>query len=86
MANGTVIFVNGSEVTAYVIELIGGLRIRLAIDDCERLDLYRGQRISVRLPQQDESWLYVAEAVENPPVAWLLLVQRFRDQARGRVA
>ena len=81
MPSGAIIVVNGSEVPAYVVELMGGLRIRFAVDDWELLHVYRGQRVPVRLPGKEDVWLYLAEVVETPPVAWVVLVQRFRDQS-----
>jgi hypothetical protein len=75
---GAVIGLNGAEVGAYVVELDGGLRLRLALDDWERLRLYRGQRIPVRLPGRADRWLTVWEEAELPPVVWVTLVQRIR--------
>lgn len=74
---GTVICVNGRVIEAFVIELLGGLRVRFGIDDWNALDLFRGQRVPIRLAGKDEVGLYLAEAVEVPPVAWAVLVQRF---------
>jgi hypothetical protein len=70
--------VNGAEVWAYVVELQGGLRVRLLIDDWERLGLFRGQRIQIRLPEKADQWLYLAEVTETPPVVWVVMVERVR--------
>jgi hypothetical protein len=79
MGSGAVIGVNGREVPAYVVQLDGGMRVRFALDDLEGLRLYRGQRVPVRLPGRPDDWLFLAEVFETPPVAWVLLVRRFRD-------
>src|SRR5437763_11321011 len=49
--------VNGSEVWAHVVELDGGLRVRLDLSDWERMGLYRGQRVPVRRPGRPDEWL-----------------------------
>ena len=79
MPNSVLIIVNGSEVLAHCVELLGGLRIQFALDDWQRLDLYRGQCVRIRLPEKEEMRLYLAEAVETPPVAWVILFERFRN-------
>jgi hypothetical protein len=40
----------GTVVWAFVVEQDGGLRARFSADDWERLNLFRGQRVAVRLP------------------------------------
>ncbi len=69
---------NGAEVWGYVVELDRGMRIRFSIDDWERLGLFRGQRIPVRLPQKADQWLYLAEVTETPPVVWVTMAERVR--------
>lgn len=60
------------------IGLDGGVRLQLNINDWKRLRLYRGQRVPVRLPGKSDDWLYLVEAVEVPPVAWVTLARRVR--------
>ena len=79
---GTVIGVNGSELAAYVVNLEGGLRIRFASDDWDRLHIYRGQRVPIRLPCNPDVWFFLAEEVELPPVTWVVFVQSFRERVR----
>jgi hypothetical protein len=69
---------NGAEVWAYAVGTDEGLRVRLDIDDWQRLNLTSGQRIAVRLPGQDAQWLFVASAAELPPVVWVVLAKRIR--------
>jgi hypothetical protein len=76
---GSVICVNGRLIEAFVIELLGGLRVRFAIDDWNALDLFRGQRVPVKLTGKDEVCLYLSEALEAPPIAWAVFVARFRQ-------
>ena len=71
--------VNGSELSGYAIDLGDGLRLRLALDDWERLGLFRGKRVPVRLPGRDDCWLYVVEAVAHPPLVWVTLAVRVRS-------
>jgi hypothetical protein len=78
MGSSVLIGLNGADVWAYVVELSGGLRMRLSIDDWERLNLFRGQRIPVRRPGRSDEWFYIAEEVELPPVVWVTMVQRVR--------
>ena len=69
---------NGVEVWALVIEQDGGCRVRLSLDDWDRCRLYRGERVPMQRHGQPTEWLFLAEAVEMPPVAWFNLVSRVR--------
>ena len=71
----TLIDLNGVGAWAYVVELADGLRVRLALDDCQRVDLGPGQRVLVRLLGR-EVRLFVTEVTELPPVAWFTLAKR----------
>jgi len=73
---GTAIQLNGFAVWGFVIEIGRGLRLRLSVDDWERLGLNPGQRIQVRIPNRFDAWLIVAELVEVPPVVWVMLTHR----------
>ena len=73
---GTVVGLNGVEVGAYVVELVGGLRLRLGLDDWDRLGLYRGQVVSVRLARRADLRLVIADITDVPPVVWITLVRR----------
>jgi hypothetical protein len=78
MSGSEQIALNGSEVWAYVVQLDGGLRMRLSLDDWERIGLHRGQRVPVRRPGHRDEWLFLAEIVELPPLAWIVLANRIR--------
>jgi hypothetical protein len=54
----------------------GGFRVRLSLDDWDRCRLYRGERIPLQRPGLPMEWLFLAEAVEMPPVAWFNLDAR----------
>jgi hypothetical protein len=69
---------NGAVVWAYVVEHDGGLRVRVSADDWERLSLFRGQRIAVRLPGRADARLYLTGTEEAPPLVWASLAQRVR--------
>ena len=75
---GCVIWVNGRLSRPIFVELLGGLRIRFGIDDWNLLDLFRGQRVPVKMAGKDEVCLYITDVVETPPVAWAVLVERFK--------
>ena len=69
---------NGLEVWAYVVELADGLRLRLAVDDWEKLRLDVGRRIPVRLPGKADVWLFITHATELPPIVWVMMAKRVR--------
>lgn len=71
----TLVKLNGVCVWAYVVELADGLRVPLALDDCQRVDLGTGQCVSVRLPGQPEVRLFVTDVTELP-LAWVALAKR----------
>lgn len=68
-----VVGLNGLLVWAYVVELADGFRVRLDVNDWQKLNLNVGQRIPVRLPRRQDVWMFVEWATEVPPVAWLQL-------------
>ena len=72
------IALNGFEVWAYVVELEGGLRMRLDLNDWERVGLCRGQRIPVRRSGCRDEWMFLAEVVELPPLVWVVFANRVR--------
>lgn len=78
MNGSELIALNGSEVWAFVVELAVGVRLRLALDDWERLALSPGQRVAVRRAGRRDEWLFLAEAVELPPVVWVVMAERLR--------
>jgi hypothetical protein len=69
---------NGTEVWAYVVETDDGLRVRFALDDWQRLNLGRGQRIPVRLSGKEDVWLFITSVTERPPIVWVMLARRIR--------
>lgn len=56
-----------------------GLRLRLFVNDWERLSINLGQRIRVKLPKRFDASIIVAELVEVPPVVWITLTHRVLD-------
>ena len=73
---GTVIKLNGVEVGAFVVELVGGLRLRIGLDDWERLGLFRGQVVPVRHAGRSPVRLVITEVTVFPPVVWVTLIRR----------
>ena len=76
---GTAIQLNGSVVWGFAVEVGRGLRIRLSVDDWERLSINPGQSIRVKLPNRFDSPMIVAELVDRPPVVWIMLTNRVCD-------
>jgi hypothetical protein len=70
--------VNGTELWAYVVETEDGLRVRFDIDDWQRLAMDVGRRIPVRLPGQDDVWLFITNVTELPPIVWVQMARRIR--------
>ena len=73
---GTVIGLNGVEVGAFVVELVGGIRLRVGLDDWERLGLYRGQVVPVRYAGRSPVRLVITEVTVFPPIVWVTLIRR----------
>ena len=58
---------NGYLVWAFVVELGGGLRMRFALNDWEKLRPHAGQRIQIQHEGQPDQRLILAEVVEGRP-------------------
>ncbi|MBP3958320.1 hypothetical protein J8F10_23985 [Gemmata sp. G18] len=69
---------NGSEMWAYVVATDEGLRLRLGIDDWQRLNLVPGSRVPMRESGKNEVWLFVTNVTEQPPVVWVTMARRVR--------
>jgi hypothetical protein len=67
--------VNGKLVWGYVVELVDGLRFRVSIDEWQRLDLHRGQRVTVQRGVGPELGMVLAETTNVPPVTWVVLAR-----------
>lgn len=78
MSGSEQVGLNGYEVWAYVVELEGGLRMRLDLNDWDRIGVYRGQRIPVRPAGQRDEWMFLAEMVELPPLVWVVFANWVR--------
>jgi hypothetical protein len=76
---GTAIEINGSLVWGFVMELGRGLRLRLSVDDWDRLCLHLGQRIKTKISNRFVASLIATDVVEVPPVVWIVLSHRVCD-------
>lgn len=66
--------VNGATVYAYYTQDHGPLRLRISVDEADRLGLIDGMRLKIALPGQTVPCDYLAAAAErNPPYVWLEL-------------
>ena len=59
---------NGAALWAYVVETDDGLRVRLGLDEWQRLELGGGQRVPVRLQGKEDVWLFITHVAESPPI------------------
>ncbi|QDU23819.1 hypothetical protein [Urbifossiella limnaea] len=66
--------VNGSVVYGYWTDRGGACRLRLGLDDWDRLGLHPGQRVRVGRGDQPPEEVLIAAADRHPPVVWLDLV------------
>lgn len=73
--------VNGSVVYGYWTDRDGGCRLRLALDDWDRLGLNAGQRVRFGRTDQHADEVLIAAADRHPPVVWLDLIPVTRDRA-----
>jgi hypothetical protein len=65
---------NGQLVYAYYTAAGGGLRVRVSVDEADRLDLLPGLPVGVQLPGAEAARFLVAAARTDPPFVWLDLV------------
>jgi hypothetical protein len=64
--------VNGVAVYAYYnVGDAGLIRLRVSVDECDRLGLSEGHRAQVGLPGREPAELLVTEVRRVPPVVWL---------------
>lgn len=73
--------VNGSVVYGYWTDRGGACRLRLGLDDWDRLGLNAGQRVPFGRPGQPPDEVLIAAADRHPPVVWLDLVPVARGSA-----
>lgn len=75
MTDGTgPVAVNGAVVYGYCTARGDARRLRLALDDWDRLGLQPGQRVRFGRPGQPPDEVLIAAADLHPPVVWLDLV------------
>ena len=79
MSGNERIVLRGRETWAYVVELEGGLRLQIALDDWELSGLYRGQRVAIRRQGATaDEWMFLAAVVPMPPIVWVVFANRVR--------
>ncbi len=78
MKGNFLIDLNGTEVWGYVVEQDDGLRVRVALDDWQRLGFFEGRRVSLKLPRTEEALLFITRVAESPPLVWVTLAKRIR--------
>jgi hypothetical protein len=65
------IAVAGITLYAYYTEAAGALRVRVSVDEWDRLGLCEGQRVRVVLPGREAAELLLTAALRTPPFVWL---------------
>jgi hypothetical protein len=65
------IAVAGTTLYAYYTEDAGALRVRVSVDEWDRLGLCEGQRVRVGLPGREPAELLLTAAARTPPFVWL---------------
>ena len=70
---GGPIELNGVVVYAYVVQDDAGTRVRVSLDDWERLGLAPGARVRVGASGREPEGLLLTAADQQPPVVWLHL-------------
>ena len=53
----------------------------MKLGDWEWAGLHTSERIAVRRPSRRDERVFVAEVVELPPMAWVVLAQQIREPA-----
>ena len=68
--------VNGAALYAYYAELGGVVRVRVSVDEFDRLGLCEGQWVRIGLPDREPVSVLLVKASRVPPVVWLDLTAR----------
>lgn len=75
---------NGAVVYAFYAGSREGLRIRMSLDEWERLGLHRGEWVEIRLPGRlTARWLLITWS-EMPPWVWLDFDRGIQQVSHGR--
>jgi hypothetical protein len=65
--------INGAMVYAYYTTDSSSVRVRISVDETDRLNIIDGLRLRIALPGQETMDLLVVETNRNPPYVWLHL-------------
>ena len=68
--------VNGTIVYAYFVLASGSVRVRVSVDEADRLGIVDGLRLQVALPGQETVDLLITATNRIPPYVWLHLEPR----------
>ena len=63
--------VNGITIYAYYLRFRNAVRVRVSVDEADRLGLADGLRVKVTLPGQDAMDVLIMAAKAIPPYVWL---------------
>lgn len=57
------------------------VRLRVSVDEADRLDVLTGQRVRLTLPDRDPAELLVTAIQRSPPFVWVELLQMAASRA-----
>jgi hypothetical protein len=63
--------VNGTTVYAYYTQNEGSFRVRISVDEADRLGLIDGMRLKITLPGKKSADFLATSVSRNPPYVWL---------------
>jgi len=73
----------GTEVVyAFVTKDSRGTRLRVSADECDRLDLFAGNQLPMRMDDGEPVRALVVAVTREPPFAWVVV--EFSTPTRGR--
>ena len=63
--------VNGESAYGVVSDAEGGVRVRVSLDDWERLGRFLGQQVRAEIRGRETGHMLLASAEASPPFVWL---------------
>jgi hypothetical protein len=70
------VVVNRQAIYAYFASFAGVVRVRVSVDEFDRLGLCEGQWVRAELPGQEPASYLLVKASRVPPIVWLDLTAR----------
>jgi len=77
--------INGWACDALVIPLVGGLRVQFEESDWNLTNAFRGTRVVVQRPGQQNVWMVVASEARLPPIVWVTLAEKDETDVSSKI-